>query len=368
MECLSVGVVGGAHPTPVGAATLIASGGWHGTRKSQVNLRDPHVRRWAVRALKTAVLVLVVWGVHSTLARAWEELENEHWTVGQLQPGWLLAAAGFYLLGQLGPGWFWWRTLRWLGQPARPLETLRAYYIGHIGKYAPGKALVIVLRAGLLRSGGTTATAATVAVFFETLTTMGVGAALAVGILVARFREHQALMGIADHRAMIGIAVALWAVVSGPTIPAVFRRLVRFTGAGKLDPAMAERLVHLRYGSLVACWLEIGAGWLLMGLSLWATARAAGFHARLGLVDEMGFCTVAVAMSVVGGFLSFLPGGLGVREMALLKILTYVYGADGALVASIVSRLVWVVAELTVATLLYASLGWPRRLSGDAGS
>ncbi|MGH7139423.1 MAG: lysylphosphatidylglycerol synthase domain-containing protein, partial [Pirellulales bacterium] len=256
------------------------------------------------------------------------------------------AAAAFYLLGQLGPGWFWYRTLRWLGQPARPLETLRAYYIGHIGKYAPGKAMVIVLRAGLLRSGGTTATAATVAVFFETLTTMGIGAAMAAMILVARFR---------DDLKLVGIAVALWAIVSAPTNPAVFRRLVRFTGAGKLDPAMAERLVHIRYSSLVTCWFEIATGWLLMGLSLWATARAAGFSSPLSTFDEVAFCTAAVGLSVVGGFLLFLPGGLGVREAALITLLTPYYHADGALIASIISRLVWVVAELTIASVLYPS-------------
>jgi hypothetical protein len=312
-----------------------------------------------MRVFKIALVALVAWGIHSTLWRAWQDLENEHWKVSQLRPAWLLAAGICYLVGQLGPGWFWWRILRWLGQPAQPLETLRAYYIGHVGKYAPGKAMVIVLRAGLLRSGGTTATAATVAVFFETLTTMAVGAAMAVVILAARFR---------DNLGLIGIAVLLWLIVSGPTTPAVFRHLVRFTGAGKLDPAMAERLVHLRYGSLVWCWFEIAAGWLLMGISLWATARAAGFHAELGLFDEIAFCTAAVAMSVVGGFLSFLPGGLGVREAALLQLLTPLYNADGALVVSLVSRLVWVVAELTLASILYLSIGRRQRFQGDVAS
>lgn len=313
-----------------------------------MNLRDAKLRRWAIRIFKVALLGLVAWGIHTTLGRAWRQLENEHWKLSQLQPAWLAAAAGFYLLGQLGPGWFWFRTLRWLGQPARPLETLRAYYIGHIGKYAPGKALVIVIRAGLLRAGGTTATAATVAVFFETLTTMGIGAAMALIILAARFTEH---------RGLIGIAVVLWAVVSGPTSPPIFRKLVRFTGAGRLDPAMADRLTHLRYRSLVGCWLEIAAGWLLMGLSLWAAARAGGFRASLALFDEIALCTASVAMAVVGGFLSFLPGGLGAREAALLELLTPWYGADGALIASVLSRLVWVAAELAISSVLYFSLG-----------
>lgn len=298
-----------------------------------------------MRVFKVALLAAVAWGVHNTLYGAWQKLQGEHWRPTDLRPAWLLAAAGFYLLGQLGPGWFWYRTLRWLGQPARPLETLRAYYIGHIGKYAPGKAMVIVIRAGLLRGGGTTATAATVAVFFETLTTMGIGAALAVVVLAIRFTG--------DLR-LIGTAAVLWAIVSAPTSPPVFRRLVKFTGAGKLDPAMADRLTHLRYSSLVWCWFEIAAGWLLMGLSLWATARAAGFTTELTAFNEIAFCTAAAAIAVVFGFLSFVPGGLVAREAALLELLAPWYGADGALVASFVSRLVCVAAEVVAAGLLYA--------------
>lgn len=325
-----------------------------------MNLRDPKLRRWGMRGFKIAILVLVVCGIHNTLGSAWQNLEQEHWKASQLQPAWLVNAGVLYLLGQLGPGWFWWRVLRWLGQPARWGETLRAYYIGHVGKYAPGKAMVIVLRAGLLRSGGTTATAATVAVFFETLTTMSIGAALAVIILLTRFRGDVKL---------IGAAVALWAVVSAPTNPAVFRYLVRFTGAGKLDPDMAERLVHIRYGALVACWFEIATGWLLMGLSLWATARAAGFSSKFGMFDELAFCTAAVGLSVVGGFLSFLPGGLGVREATLIALLATLYHADGALVVSLVSRLVWIVAELGLAGLLYLSVPrTPRSGERDASA
>lgn len=312
---------------------------------------------------KIVVLALVVWGIHSTLWLGWQRLRNEHWNAGQLRPAWLVAAGACYLLGQLGPGWFWWRLLHWLGQPARPLETLRAYYIGHIGKYAPGKAMVIVLRAALLRGGGTTATAATVAVFFETLTTMAIGAAVAFIILVAL---RQQLM-------LILIAAALWAVVSAPTNPAVFRWLVRYTGAGKLDPAMAEKLVHIRYGSLAACWLPVATAWPLMGLSLWATARAAGFHTQFGLSDEIAFCTAAAGMSVVVGFISFLPGGLGARDLSLVPMLTPLYQEDGALIVSIVSRLVWIVAELTLAGPLYVSFRRPWKPrpgtteSGDEG-
>ena len=67
-------------------------------------------------------------------------------------PGWLGLAGVLYLLGLLPAGLFWHRVLLVLGQDARLGETLRAYYIGHLGKYVPGKAMVVVIRAGLIRS------------------------------------------------------------------------------------------------------------------------------------------------------------------------------------------------------------------------
>ena len=46
------------------------------------------------------------------------------------------------------------RTLRVLGQSVSLPLALRAYYIGQLGKYVPGKALVVILRAGLVRGPG----------------------------------------------------------------------------------------------------------------------------------------------------------------------------------------------------------------------
>ena len=44
---------------------------------------------------------------------------------------------------------FWYRLLRQLGQRPTALAAVRAYYIGHLGKYLPGKACALLLRATL---------------------------------------------------------------------------------------------------------------------------------------------------------------------------------------------------------------------------
>ena len=58
----------------------------------------------------------------------------------------------------------------------------------------------------------------------------------------------------------------------------------------------------------------------------------------------------SVALATVAGFVvAVLPGGLGVREGVLMSALAPALGSDRAVVAALVLRLVWVVAEL-----------WPR--------
>ncbi|HEX5442505.1 MAG TPA: lysylphosphatidylglycerol synthase domain-containing protein, partial [Pirellulales bacterium] len=294
---------------------------------------------------KLGLLALVVWGVHHSLFSAWQKLEEHHWNLSQWHPGWLVAGGLLYLAGQFPWAVFWWRVLRVLGQPSGLFESLRAWYIGQLGKYVPGKAMVIVLRAGMLRAGGATAAAATVAVFFETLTTMSIGAALAAIVIAVRFPSE---------RWLLAIAIGLWAVVSGPTTLPVFRRLARM-GAGRFDPAMAERLVDLRYGTLLRSWFEIGVGWVLVGGSVWTTLVASGYADATNWFDEWCICTAAAALSVVGGFLLFVPGGLLIRESALFEILTPWFGDEGALIAAIASRLVWIIAELLIAAIGFAA-------------
>jgi hypothetical protein len=268
-------------------------------------------------------------------------------------------AAGLNVLGMLPPGLFWHRMLRLLGQPARPGETLRAYCIGHLGKYAPGKALVLVLRAGMLRSSGTTATAATVAVFYETLTTMAAGALCAIAILIVRF---------GDQERLILIAAVLFAVVTGPIIPSVFRRLVRYSGAGKLDPDVLQRLDRLHFSTAAAAQAPLAIAWLLQGGSLWATLVAAGATSSLTLPDQLLACTATMALAVVAGFLSFVPGGLVIREALLLELLSPWFGEAPALLAAVLVRLAGMAGELTAASALWWFKPTPRACATNPSS
>ena len=148
-------------------------------------------RRWLGPALKLAILALVIWGGHRTISEAVEKLRRDGWTFEQIDFGWLVVCAGLYLIGQLPCGLFWRRILCDMGEEVPLGRALRAYYIGHLGKYVPGKAVVFVLRIGLIKAVQPLRTGVGVAaIFYETLTTMAVGAFMAT-VILALDRSHE---------------------------------------------------------------------------------------------------------------------------------------------------------------------------------
>src|SRR4051794_31227953 len=68
--------------------------------------------------------------------------------------GWLVPAAALYLAGLAASALYWRRLMRHLGQPAPVAATFRAYFVGQLGKYVPGKALALVMRAAFMRPAG----------------------------------------------------------------------------------------------------------------------------------------------------------------------------------------------------------------------
>lgn len=100
-------------------------------------------RKWLVVAIKLSIVGLLIWGVHRTVGHAFDDLRKHPL---HLEFAWLAAAGGLYLLSILPSALFWHRLMRAMGQCVGPIVAARAYYIGHLGKYVPGKALVVVLR------------------------------------------------------------------------------------------------------------------------------------------------------------------------------------------------------------------------------
>jgi uncharacterized membrane protein YbhN (UPF0104 family) len=310
---------------------------------------DEAKKRWTrhvITALKLALFALLCWAIYHALSTGGAQLSEHEWHV---EPWWLVASGILYLAGMLPPALFWHRVLVQTGQPAGVMESVRAYYISQLGKYVPGKWMVILLRRVLLRDPKVEHTVVAASVFFETFTFMAVGAALSAILLVIWHTSQTPLIAGA-----LGSAVLLGV----PTIPFVFEFLLRKLGVTRLNPTAGRKFRKIEWGHLIAGWVSISIGWLLQGASLWATLR--GLDAtNSGPFQDLPLDTATAALGIVAGFLSQIPGGLAVKEWVSAQLLEPVYGESMAIVSVIINRLVLVVSELSISIILYV-VGWRR--------
>lgn len=339
--------------------------------------RRPRWKKWLFSLVKLGILLLLAWFLRDMLRQAFSDLKKYEW---RLQPGWLVAAGLAYVAGLTPIAYFWYRLLRGAGQDVHMFETVRAWWLSQIVKYIPGKAMVLVVRTGMLRSPKIDSTVVAATVFVETLVMMSVGALLALVILTWTYWSELAVLFGSMHQfsdlaklsqspAFITVfsALVMFVGMGLPTYPPILQWLVKILGVGKLNPTTAEKLGRIPMRTYVLGWVLICAGWFVLGAGLWATLRAIEVEAPLA---DLPTLTATAAMSSIAGFVSFIPGGAGVRELVQAELMEPFYGEGPSLIATILLRLVMLVSEVVVSSILYASgpRGLKHRLGGPPSS
>lgn len=296
--------------------------------------------------IRLTIAVIVIFFLYRAIQDARATLGAESsFSFRELKLSWLALAGVSYGLGLLPMGIYWHRLLHSFGQHPTPGQTLAAFYLGHLGKYVPGKAMVVVLRTGMLKDSGVNPTVAAVSVFAETLTMMAVGAFLAALILAISF---------ADQTWLLGLAIMLMLLSGVPTWPSIFRWLVKRMRVTKLDPILEEALEGYTVKLVMIGWLANMIGWFLLGFSLWATLCAIPIDPPVGSLPETWLrLTATVCLAIVAGFLSLLPGGIGVRELVLDELMVGPFGQVAAIVSAVLLRLIWLMTELIISGILY---------------
>ncbi len=316
-------------------------------------------KRRAITAVKLTVAVLVIWAVGRHVARTWGDLRRHQVDV-RIEPAWLAVSGILYLAGLCCCARFYERVLNVSPSPIALYPAVRAYLISHLGKYVPGKAMVVVMRAALSVAYGSRAATAAIATFYETLVMMAAGALVAaIGFAVAGPSPALVLdvpacgaIGLEVYQMAALLALALAIAFLIVVAPPVFRRL-----------ALIVSLPFPRDGSEVAPRLSIGlltrgllwtsAAWLLLGYSQLATVRAFAPLENSQYASLTPVLTASVALATVAGFVvAVMPGGLGVREGVLMYALAPAFGDDVAVIAALALRLVWVAAEVLAAAIL----------------
>ena len=314
--------------------------------------------------IKILVFVVIIAIFGRVLYKAWLDYQKM-----EVKPtiDWLTlcASAGVYFIALLFPGAFWHLLLKRFneGSGASPpglWESICAHVCGQIGKYVPGKFMVVVIRTALIKSSRTSAAVAAAAAFLETLTMMAVGAFVACLFLTYYSIQTQNWTYLAASITMVVCAGA-------PTIPAVFVWSVRKIGTNKVASELLN-IDKLAFGTLARGWILELCCWAGFAFSYWLTLKAVGVE-NLNLAADFPQAVGVTAFAVSSGFLVlFTPGGLGVRDLAFIGLMTPWMeakmpgsGLAMATIASVVVRLVWLTTEFLAACVLIVLRGGLKR-------
>jgi uncharacterized membrane protein YbhN (UPF0104 family) len=314
---------------------------------SITNSRNRIAALWPI--LKWVMFVAVVVFVARHGYGLFSQVEGQAFRVNW---GWLALAATVSVAAWLPSAWYWRKLLSTLG-PAPPWpQLLRAYYCGHLGKYLPGKAAVIVIRAALLRETGVSASSAAVTVTVESATYMWIGALLAI-LLYPSIAPHWPEPIVSRAAEPLLRAAMLVVVLAGGIagLAVVARSYERVANLLERAERAAEQERGFLRTSIVGAAVFLGAWWI-QGLTLGLTIEAvAPERASLG---EWPFWTASAAVGLVGGFIAvFTPGGLGVREGLLMELLVVPLGPRDAVVVAVLLRGVALAGEIVTAVALY---------------
>jgi len=328
-------------------------------------------RNWgpAAKGVVKGVLTLVVLAFVARHVAATRRDLSERGLSLRLDPAWLSASVGLYLLGLLAFGVYFWRVLAASESPVGFYPAVRAYLISHLAKYVPGKAMVVVVRSALVVPDGARPATSAFATLYETLVMMAAGGWVAaagfalgnrssgpatrISLPWDRTFELDLPFAALGMMAGLGFMVLVWPSVF-PRLAGLIRKPLRGVGADALPrfspPLLLEGLA----------WTTLG--WGCLGMS--QVAVIAGIGLALG-VGDWPLAAASVALATVAGFaVPIAPGGLGVREWVLWTALATTLDRDWAVVAALVLRLAWVVGEVGVAVALISIVPRSRRSPG----
>lgn len=285
------------------------------------------------RRVAGALVMLLAFGFLVALVRSqWAELQAYEW---RLAPEWAgLAAVG------LAAAWLveiqiWRAILRSLGGHLTYRSAVQVWFLSNIIRYIPGNIWQFLGMAELAAESGVARLLTLTSIALHQVISTASGLAVAAALLAATGQGA----GFDRLRPLLWFAPLGLLLLQPALIERVLNWLLARFGRPPVRVTLTWRQVWLLAGGYAVFWL-------MQGLSF-----AALVHGLTGGDAPAAFYLVATWVGAyLIGFLSLLtPSGLGVREGALVLLLSPLLPGAVAAVVAIVARLWMVVVEFLAA-------------------
>jgi uncharacterized membrane protein YbhN (UPF0104 family) len=221
-------------------------------------------------------------------------------------------------------------------------ETIRSWFYSQLGKYLPGKVWLFLGRIYAYESRGKPKKLVSVALYFEMVTFMMAGGIIFLAALIL-FRETRSFYSGKQLWWLVPFFILAFASVH----PRVLQKIMN----GVLILFRREPIsLSVSYGDILGILIVCIVAWVVGGI---------GFHLFVDSIypvplQSILFLTGALAISSTLGLIAiFAPSGLGVREGALVFLLSFMMATPVAVVISILARIWMTFIEIGLIGMIY---------------
>jgi glycosyltransferase 2 family protein len=256
-------------------------------------------------------------------------------------------ASGYVQMIQL-----WSSSFSWWGSSLPWYKGLRVFFVTNLARYIPGAVWQFAGLSAMTMEAGGSAAAASVGVILLQIVTLATGIMLTVSA-APRLLPWTAGLTSGEQLAIAAFLVALLIVAFPHLLPRI--------------RALAERVLKKPVplptpprGQFAIYVIRCAGNWLIYGFAFWIFSRAL---LGQGAPSAWVAITCYVASYLAGLIAVFAPGGIVVREGAIIGLLQPSIGVEAATILAIASRF-WQIAIEVVAACVMVGLDWLRtRLS-----
>jgi len=306
-------------------------------------LRAPRNRRWLL--VQIVIAAIVIGSIGYALVKQWREFRGTplttdlHWEFVLLSGAVVLLTYGVLIET-------WRRMLAAWGKHLAFGDAVRITCISKLGIYVPGRIWQVSTMAVMAQQAGISSGAAAASAVVSTAVNIAVGMAIA---LIAGWRAVDIMSGGHANVGVVLVVIALAGLLALPKLaPPAIAWIQRKTGREPGAAAFPRRAVYIAVAGNVVAWVLYGIAFQLFVRGI--LGKAPGTTSAY---------VAAYSASYLIGYLMFvIPGGLGVREGALILAMPALGLATDkqAAVIAVTSRL-W----LTVLEIVPGLYFWARR-------
>ena len=221
-------------------------------------------------------------------------------------------------------------------------ETTKSWFYSQLGKYLPGKIWLLLGRIYSYESRGKPKKLISVALYFEMITVVIAGGMIFLASLVL-VRETRYLYSGKQLWWLVPVFILSFASIHPQVLQKIMNWvLILFRREPISLSASYSDILWILIVCIVA-WLVGGLGFYLFVDSIYPMA-----------LQSILFLTGALAISSTLGLIAiFAPSGLGVREGALVFLLSFVMATPVAVILSILTRIWMTLIEIGLIGMIY---------------